>query len=91
MLYESLTSNILDKYLFQNIRHLILSKNLLGIESGLLNEFKPLISIDLESLNLREFLHSGNEWLENFNNGVNAFGKTKNKYKNQILRFFYIY
>jgi len=95
LFYESLTSSLIDKYLFQNVRHLIICRNLLGIESGLLNVFKSLISIDLEILNLREFFHSGNKWLEDLNNGSNIFLR-RERYekwtqKFMILRFSYIY
>jgi hypothetical protein len=95
LFYESLTSSLIDKYLFQNIRYLLLSRNLLGIESDLLNVFKSLRSIDFEILNLREFFHSSNKWLENLNNGSNIFLRSKINAKRtqkfMILRFSYLY
>jgi hypothetical protein len=64
MVYESLTFDLLDIKLFHRIRGLIVSKNLLEIESYLLKEFKYLNFIQINILNLREFFHRGTKWLK---------------------------
>jgi hypothetical protein len=64
MVYESLTSDLLDIQLFQNVKGLIISKYLVEIETNLLKEFKFLKHFEINILNLKEFFHRGTKWLK---------------------------
>jgi len=64
MVYESLTSELLDIQLFHRIKGFIISENLLEIETHLLKEFKYLTFIQINILNLKELFHRGTKWLK---------------------------
>lgn len=89
MSYEILTSEILDIQLFNKLDFLILTRNLLGIEASLLENFRRLKYIDIILINLGEFFHAGTQWLSHtFKNEVFNLSDTKVIKKNsKIVRF----
>jgi hypothetical protein len=65
--YETLTSLVINKHLFKSLMQLNVIEILIGIEQGLLSQFKFLNSIDLSLKNIREFLHEDTKWIGDLN------------------------
>lgn len=64
LFFESVTAQFLDSKLFYKIESLILTRNVLSIESGLLKKFKFLRFIDINILNIRDFFHTDTSWFK---------------------------
>ena len=65
--YETLTSLVLNKHLFKNLKQLNVIEILIGIEQGLLSQFKLLNTLDLTLKNIRELLHEDTKWIGDLN------------------------
>ncbi len=64
LFFQSVTSQFLNSKLFYKIKFLIITRNVLCIESDLLREFKFLRFIDINILNIRDFFHTDTSWFK---------------------------
>ena len=62
--YESLTSKLLHKLLFKNIKYLSINQLLVDIEADLFKNFKYLMRISLQLYNFKQFFSNGNLWFD---------------------------
>ena len=69
MYYESLTSNLLDKYLFIGIQELYVT-DVVSIESGILKHFRNLKYIDIVHSKYQDFFHHDTNWFKDLNDDV---------------------
>ena len=87
--YESLNRNSLSPELFQKMNMLTIRGILDGIEMSLFQNFRDLRVIDFEIGNLREFFHTGNQWMLYLNLDFNV--TTIYDFKRILgLRFIYL-
>lgn len=70
--YESLTSKILNKYLFVTLYKLKMYGLLNNIEADIFSNFIYLKRIDLQVDNFKELFHRGNKWMRYLNSGINV-------------------
>jgi hypothetical protein len=62
--HESLTSKLLHKILFKNIKYLSINQLLADIEADLFKNFKYLMRISLQLYNFKQFFSNGNLWFD---------------------------
>ena len=75
--YDSLDRSNLSPDLFRKVKQLGITGVLNGIESNLFKSFVDLRVINIAVSNLREFFHTGNQWMSYLN--LNASNNNNNK------------
>jgi hypothetical protein len=68
--YETMTSKILNKYVFRFIEDFRIEGVLVDIQSDLFKNFKFIKNVDIRIENFKAFFHRGNHWLKYLNEEV---------------------
>ena len=71
MSYESLSSAMLDSYLFSGIQDLLVTE-VVSVEWGLLRQFHTLKHIDIVLSTVKDFFHTDSRWLNDLNADVSV-------------------
>ena len=68
--FERITLRLVDRFVFKDIRYLMLTGAPQGIESDFFSNFRRLIFASVRIENMKEFYHSGTKWITMLNSHV---------------------
>ncbi len=85
VIYFEINSDLLNEYVFRNIQSLHLTGIVYGIQSDLFDLFKDIRLIFFRVDNYETFFHSGLNWINSLNKGLNINVKKKLKLEMSLI------
>jgi hypothetical protein len=84
--YEAISSRILNKYIFKNVKYLIIYGICQEVQIDLFKYFHQLKLIQISPENFEGFLHSGTKWINSLNSDLSVNMANGMEFKKNIYR-----